>query len=132
MGFIKEFKEFAMRGNVMDMAVGIIIGTAFGKIVSSMVEDMIMPIVGAVSGGQSFNEYSSKVGAGELVAEIKWGKFVQTVVDFLIVAFVIFIMIKLMNRATSVVSKPKVEGPPPPPPEDILLLREIRDSLAKR
>ena len=126
MGFIKEFKEFAMRGNVMDMAVGIIIGTAFGKIVSSMVGDMIMPIVGAVSGGKTFDEYTVTIAD----AQIKWGKFVQTVVDFLIVALVIFIMIKIMNSATERMRGPKEEAKPATP-EDILLLREIRDNLKK-
>lgn len=133
MGFIKEFKDFAMRGNVMDMAVGIVIGTAFGNIVSSMVGDMIMPIVGAVSGGKSFAEMSSKVGTGEMVAEIKWGAFVQTVVDFLIIALVIFMLVKLMNKAQAAVMKPKVdEEKPAAIPADIQLLTEIRDELKKK
>lgn len=133
MGFIKEFKEFAMRGNVMDMPVGIIIGTAFGKIVSSMVGDMIMPVVGALTGGKSFEAYSYTFGEGDAAATIKWGKFVQTVVDFLIVALVIFIMIKLMNRAQEALTGPEAEEEEKAPeiPEDIKLLTAIRDALKK-
>lgn len=91
---LKEFKEFAMRGNVMDLAVGVIIGSAFGKIVASLVNDVLMPIIGLAMGGVNFSSLMTKVGA----AEIKWGLFIQSIVDFLIVAFVIFLIIRAMNR----------------------------------
>ena len=89
----KEFKEFVMRGNVLDMAVGVIIGGAFGKIVGSLVNDILMPLVGSAMGGVNFSELSSNVGA----AVIKWGVFVQSIIDFLIIAFVIFVIVKAAN-----------------------------------
>jgi len=91
---LKEFKEFVMRGNVLDMAIGVIIGGAFGKIVGSLVADILMPLVGTLMGGVNFSELKSTVGG----AEIMWGLFLQTVVDFLIIAFVIFIIVKAANR----------------------------------
>jgi large conductance mechanosensitive channel len=123
MGLLKEFKAFAMRGNVVDMAVGIIIGAAFGKIVTSMVNDIVMPLVGALTGGGSFGDQFVWLGAGDKPATIEaakaagqayiaWGPFLQTTIDFLIIAFVIFLMIKAMNRATSAFQKPS-EGPAP-------------------
>jgi len=124
MSLIKEFKDFAMKGNVVDMAVGIIIGGAFGKIVSSLVADVIMPIVGMLSGGVDF----STLGEGS----VKYGLFIQAIVDFLIVAVAIFAMIKLMNKAQSMAGAEEEEAAPAAPPEDVQLLREIRDSLAKR
>ena len=132
MGLISEFKDFAMRGNVMDLAVGVIIGGAFGKIVTSLVEDIIMPVVGAFT-GKGMEHLTKTFGEGEMAATLKYGNFLQTVVNFLIVAFCIFMMIKAMNKATSLagVAKEKEDAPPPPTPEDIQLLREIRDSLAK-
>jgi len=137
MGLVKEFKEFAMKGNVMDMAVGIIIGGAFGKIISSLVNDVIMPVVSKVSGGADFTEKFIWLGEGEAPATLQaardsggaflgWGSFLQNVIDFLIVAAAIFAMIKMMNSA-----KKKEEAAPEKTPEDILLLRDIRDSLAK-
>ena len=144
MGLIKEFKEFAMRGNVMDMAVGIIIGGAFGKIVASLVGDVIMPCVGALAGTGSLGGQFIWLGEGDRPASIKaaaesgspyigWGPFVQTAIDFLIIAFAIFMMIKVMNRVQSLVAQEeeKAEEAPAAPPEDIQLLREIRDSLKK-
>ena len=103
MSFLKEFKEFAMRGNVMDMAVGVIIGGAFGKIVSSLVDDIIMPIVGMMTGGIDFSKLSAMVDE----AEVKYGMFIQNVIDFLIIAVCIFAMIKGMNG----LSKKKEEEP---------------------
>lgn len=120
----KEFKEFAMRGNVVDMAVGIIIGAAFGKIVTSFVNDIIMPIIGSF-GGFDFTGLSVSVGE----ATIAYGNFVQTVVDFLIVAFAIFMVIKQMNKLKKQQEEGSEEAPPPPRNE--VLLEEIRDLLQK-
>ncbi|MEQ8210875.1 MAG: large-conductance mechanosensitive channel protein MscL [Lacipirellulaceae bacterium] len=141
MGMIKEFKEFAMKGNVVDMAVGVVIGGAFGKIISSLVGDVIMPAVGLVTGGVDFSAMKYKLQeavpavkdaegnvttpAVEEVA-INYGTFINTAIDFLIIAFAIFMAIKAMNSM-----KKKEEEAPKAPPEDVQLLREIRDSLAK-
>nr|WP_314749735.1 large-conductance mechanosensitive channel protein MscL [uncultured Porphyromonas sp.] len=137
--FIQEFKEFALKGNVMDMAVGIIIGGAFGKIVSSLVNDIIMPPIGLIT-GSSFEdakvvlrEAQTDAASGEVLKEaitLNWGSFVQTTVDFFIIAFCIFVMIKAMNSFR----KKEAEQPeaPAPTPEDIELLREIRDELKRR
>jgi large conductance mechanosensitive channel len=129
----KEFKEFAMRGNVVDMAVGIIIGAAFGKIVSSFVNDVLMPPIGMLLGGVDFSELmiTLKNAVGESPAVVlKYGVFINTVIDFLIVAFAIFIVIKGMNSL-----KKKEEKAPPEPPKpskEELLLTEIRDVLKSR
>ena len=137
--FIQEFKEFALKGNVMDMAVGIIIGGAFGKIVSSLVNDIIMPPIGLIT-GSSFEDAKVVLRAaevdtttGETLKEaltLNWGSFVQTTVDFFIIALCIFLLIKAMNSFR----KKKEEEPaaPAPTPEDIELLREIRDELKRR
>ena len=137
--FIQEFKEFALKGNVMDMAVGIIIGGAFGKIVSSLVNDIIMPPIGLIT-GSSFEDAKVVLRAaevdtttGETLKEaitLNWGSFVQTTVDFFVIAFCIFLLIKAMNSFR----KKKEEEPaaPAPTPEDIELLREIRDELKRR
>ena len=148
MGLVKEFKEFAMKGNVVDMAVGIIIGAAFGKIVSSLVSDVIMPPIGKLVGGVSFTDLKLQIGispekrdaaTGGVVEAAKeiyinYGQFLQTVFDFLIVAAAVFAMIKMMNKAKSLTAKKAAEAPavPPAPPEDVLLLREIRDALKAR
>ncbi len=141
MSVIKEFKEFAMKGNVMDLAVGVIIGGAFGKIVGSVVSDLIMPIVAWIMGGK-FDFSGMFLVLGNVppgtamtldalkkaqVPVFAYGNFLTIAVDFVILAFIIFMMIKQMNRLR------KAEPPPPPPatPEDILLLRDIRDSLKK-
>lgn len=126
MGFIKEFKEFAMKGNVMDMAVGVIIGGAFGKIVSSLVDDVIMPLVGMLTGGVDFTKLSGKVGD----AEVMYGNFIQNTIDFLIIALCIFLMIKGMNK----LSRKKEEEPEAPaePSNEEKLLSEIRDILKKQ
>jgi large conductance mechanosensitive channel len=139
MSMMQEFKEFAMRGNVVDMAVGVIIGGAFGKIVDSLVKDVMMPIVGKVMGGVDFKQLYINLGSQSFdtleAAEkagaplIKYGAFINTIVDFVIVAFVIFMAIKAMNKMKR--EKPAAPAVPPAPPEDILLLREIRDSLRK-
>lgn len=125
--FLKEFKLFAMRGNVMDMAVGVIIGGAFGKIVSSLVNDVFMPVIGVITGGVDFSNLSFKVED----AEVKYGMFLQNVIDFLIVAFCIFVMIKAVNKQ----AKHKEETPAPAAPAEPTptekLLAEIRDELRK-
>ncbi len=130
MSIISEFKAFAMRGNVVDLAVGVVIGAAFGKIVSSLVDGIIMPVIGLLVGGKTFSDLAItlKEGAGDVEPVLfKYGAFLQTVVDFTIIAFAIFMVIKLMNR----LQRKKEEAPaaPPAPPEDVLLLREIRDLL---
>ncbi len=139
MSMMSEFKEFAMKGNVMDMAVGIIIGGAFGKIIGSLVNDVLMPVVGKFTGGVSFaelftsldgNAYESLTAAEEAGAAImKYGSFMQNIVDFVIIAFVIFLMVKAMNN----MRKKEEEAPaaPPEPSDEVKLLTEIRDSLAK-
>ena len=131
---LKEFKAFAMRGNVVDMAVGIIIGAAFGKIVASLTDDIIMPFVSVIFGGRDFSNYFIPLaGQTEVVlaeakkqgAVLAYGNFVTIAINFLILAFIIFVMVKQVNRL-------KREAPPAPPaqtPEDVVLLREIRDAL---
>jgi len=133
MGMMKEFKEFAMRGNVVDMAVGIVIGAAFGKIVSSFVKDVLMPPIGVLMGGVNFSDLSftlkEAVGKSPAVV-IKYGVFIQTVIDFLIVAFAIFMLIKGINA----MKKKEEEAPaaPPEPPKEEILLTEIRDILKEK
>jgi large conductance mechanosensitive channel len=129
---IKEFKEFAMRGNVVDMAVGIIIGGAFGKIISSFVSDVLMPPIGLMLGGMDFSKLALTLKEGSEGVEpvlLKYGVFINTTIDFLIIAFAIFMVIKAMNS----MKKKKEEAPaaPPPPPADVQLLTEIRDLLKK-
>ena len=130
MSFVSEFKEFAMKGNVVDLAVGVVIGSAFGKIVSSLVENIIMPVVGILTGGVNFSTLAVAIGMspkGDPVL-LKYGAFIQAVVDFLIVAFVIFVAIKAINR----LKKPTPAAVAPPPPRQEVLLEEIRNLLAKR
>lgn len=124
--FLSEFKDFAMRGNVMDMAVGVIIGGAFGKIVSSLVGDVIMPIIGAITGGVDFSSLTAKMGD----ATINYGMFIQNIIDFLIIAWCIFLMVKAVNK----LSKKKKEEPatPPAPTKEETLLTEIRDLLKNK
>lgn len=131
MSFISEFKQFAMRGNVIDMAVGVVIGGAFGKIVSSLVGDVIMPIVGVLTGGVNFTDLkiTLKDAVGEVPAvTINYGNFIQTAVDFVIIAFCIFCVIKAIN---SLKKKEEVAPEPQKIPEDIALLTQIRDLLKK-
>ncbi|MDE5941032.1 MAG: large-conductance mechanosensitive channel protein MscL [Muribaculaceae bacterium] len=143
--FINEFKEFAMRGNVVDMAVGVIIGAAFGKIVSSLVDDIIMPLVGVATGGMNFTDYKwvvqKAVMDGQEVIKpevtMNWGAWVQTVVDFLIVAFCIFVMIKFINNMRKKMERQKADEAAAPeapaaPTKEEELLAEIRDLLKEQ
>ena len=127
---LKEFKEFAMRGNVVDMAVGIVIGGAFGKIVSSLVADVIMPPIGMIMGGVDFSKLAVPLGEGADAASINYGMFINTVIDFTIIAFAIFMVIKGLNS----MKKKEEEKPaePPKPSAEEALLTEIRDLLANR
>lgn len=126
---LKEFKEFAMKGNVLDLAVGVIIGGAFGKIVSSLVNDVIMPLVGLLLGGVDFSKLEKAIGTKGAV--LKYGAFIQSVVDFLIIAFTIFIFIKLINSFKKREEVVEVKEEPKPTKEE-LLLTEIRDLLKER
>jgi large conductance mechanosensitive channel len=133
MGMMKEFKEFAVKGNVIDMAVGIIIGAAFGKIVSSFVADVIMPPIGVLVGGVDFSDLAItlKEAVGETPAVVlSYGSFIQTVIDFTIIAFAIFIAIKFINS----LKRKEEEAPaaPPEPSKEELLLTEIRDLLKEK
>jgi len=136
---LKEFKEFALRGNVMDLAIGVIIGAAFGKIVDSLVGDVIMPVLGKLLGGLNFSDMFIKLAEGPAdvpqtyaalkaagVPMLAYGNFITIVLNFLILAFVIFVMVKQMNRL-----KKEEPAAPAATPEDVLLLREIRDALKK-
>ena len=125
MSMIKEFREFAVKGNVMDLAVGVIIGAAFGKIVGSLVEDLVMPLIGSLMGGLDFSGLAVKIGT----ATIKYGKFLQTCLDFLIIAWAVFLMVKAVNRLRR--EEPAAPATPPAPPKQEVLLEEIRDLLKK-
>lgn len=140
MSFVSEFREFAMKGNVVDLAVGVIIGGAFGKIVDSIVGDLIMPVVGRIFGGLDFTNFFIALkdvppGTAMTLAEVKkagipvfaYGSFITIAINFIILAFIIFLMIKQMNR----LKRAEPAAPPPPTPEDVLLLREIRDNLKR-
>jgi large conductance mechanosensitive channel len=134
MGMVKEFKEFAVRGNVVDMAVGIIIGAAFGKIVSSFVGDVIMPPIGVLLGGVNFSNlaFTLKEAAGDMPAVvIGYGKFIQTVIDFVIIAFAIFVAIKGINKLKRKEEEEAPKAPAVPPAQEVLLT-EIRDLLKER
>ena len=134
MGMVSEFKEFISRGNVVDLATAVVIGAAFGKIVTALVDGIIMPLIGFLTGGVSVSDWkyvltpASTDAAGAAVAEvaIKYGSFIQTIIDFVLIAFVIFLILKAYNRAR----KPADEAPAAPA-EEVLLLREIRDSLKR-
>jgi len=132
MSMMTEFKEFAIKGNAVDMAVGIIVGAAFGKIVSSFVNDVIMPPIGLLIGGVDFNKltFTLKEASGDVAAVmISYGKFIQTVIDFTIIAFVIFIVIKAINSQKRKEEEPV---PPPGPSKEELLLSDIRDILKEK
>ncbi|MBU6436340.1 MAG: large conductance mechanosensitive channel protein MscL [Betaproteobacteria bacterium] len=145
---LKEFRDFAVKGNVIDLAVGVIIGGAFGKIVDSLVKDMIMPVVGKIFGGLDFSNkfillgdavskdgkpveltYDALSKAG--IPMFAYGNFITVLINFLILAFIIFQMVKAFNKAKGNISLDAAAAPPPPTPEDVLLLREIRDALKK-
>jgi large conductance mechanosensitive channel len=139
---LKEFKEFAMRGNVIDLAVGVIIGAAFGKIVTSLVNDVIMPPIGLILGNVDFGDLFVNLSMSQTYASvaeaeaagapiIKYGMFINTILDFVIVAFVIFMVIRGINRLQRK-REAAPPGPPPPPPADVQLLTEIRDLLRKQ
>lgn len=133
MSFLKEFREFAMKGNVVDMAVGIIIGAAFGKIVSSLVADIIMPPLGLLIGGVDFKQFSVilRAAEGDIPAVVlNYGMFIQTVFDFVIVAFAIFMAIKVMNKVRR--EKEAAPDAPPEPTKEEVLLSEIRDLLKEQ
>ncbi|MEX6159873.1 MULTISPECIES: large-conductance mechanosensitive channel protein MscL [Providencia] len=133
MSFLKEFREFAMKGNVVDMAVGIIIGAAFGKIVSSLVADIIMPPLGLLIGGVDFKQFSVilRAAEGDIPAVVlNYGMFIQTVFDFVIVAFAIFMAIKVMNKVRR--EKEATPEAPPAPTKEEVLLSEIRDLLKEQ
>ena len=142
MGFIKEFKEFAMKGNVMDMAVGVIIGGAFGKIISSLVDDVLMPVIGKLTGGVSFVDMFVTLGDGDFktlaaakeagAAVFAYGQFIQNIVDFLIVAFCIFLMLKGINKLNRKKEEPAPEPEAPKGPTQEELLAEIRDLLKNK
>jgi large conductance mechanosensitive channel len=139
MSIASEFREFALKGNVIDLAVGVIIGAAFGKIVDSLVKDVIMPLVNVITGGsvdfsQKYWVLSGSISAGTPLEAaqkagvvLAWGNFVTILINFIILAFIIFWMVKAMNRA-----KARFDAAPAPTPEEIVLLREIRDQLKKR
>jgi large conductance mechanosensitive channel len=147
MSMIQEFKSFAMKGNVMDLAVGVIIGGAFSGIVNSIVKDLIMPVVGVVAGGLDFSNKFVRLGdipatfkgnpdsykdlqsAG--VAALGYGSFLTVLINFIILAFIIFLMVKFINKLREL-EAPQPDAPPAAPPEDVLLLREIRDELKSR
>ena len=126
MGMVSEFKEFISKGSMMDMATGIIIGAAVTAVVGSMVNDLIMPIIGLIVGGIDFSQLSVALGEGEDAAKFGYGAFIQALINFLIISFVIFMIVKAVNNM-----KKKEEAAPAAPAEDIVLLREIRDSLKK-
>jgi large conductance mechanosensitive channel len=131
MKLLSEFKEFAMKGNVIDMAVGVIIGVAFGKIVSSLVADVVMPPIGLAVGGVDFSELAVSLGTDARTGEpvtVKYGVFLQAVFDFLIIALVLFLAIRGLNR----LKKPPPAAAPPAPPRQEVLLQEIRDLLARQ
>lgn len=139
MGFATEFKEFALKGNVMDLAVGVIIGGAFGKIVDSVVSDLIMPLVGRVLGGLDFNNYfiplagqtaTNLADAKKAGAVFAYGSFLTVALNFVILAFIIFIMVRQINKLRAS-APPPAPAPEPPTSEEVLLLREIRDTLRK-
>src|ERR1700761_5307094 len=140
MSLLAEFKKFAMRGNVVDLAVGVIIGASFTGIVTSLVNDVIMPPIGLALGGVDFSNFflvlkgvpADTLAAAKAAKDVtlNYGLFINAIINFLIVAFALFVLIRQINKLTA--PKPEAEAAPPPPPEDILLLREIRDALKTR
>ncbi len=131
MGMLKEFREFALRGNVVDLAVAVVIGVAFGKIITSLVDKIIMPLVSFVTGGGDLSSYDIALGEGKDAVMLGIGSFSTAVIDFIIVAFAIFLAVKAMNTVKKRFEKAQEAAAPATPAEDILLLREIRDALKK-
>ena len=132
MSLASEFKEFAMKGSVVDLAVGVIVGAAFGKIVSSLVGDVFMPLLGKAVGGFNFTDLAISLGNDPkgVPVQIKYGSFLQSIFDFLIIAAVLFIALRAINKLKKP-APPAVDAPPPPPTKTELLLEQIRDSLRK-
>ena len=128
MSLLTEFRDFAMKGNVMDLAVGVIIGGAFGKIVSSLVDNVLMPIIGLLLGGVDFSKMAVALGSGKDAAMWKYGAFIQSIIDFLIIAACIFLIVKALNS----MKKPAPAAAPAPPPASEVYLKEIRDALVKK
>ncbi len=138
MSMMQEFREFALKGNVVDLAVGVIVGAAFGKIVDSLVGDIIMPVIGMIIGGLDFSNYFvplagqtaiTLVEAKKAGAVLAYGSFITVALNFVILAFIIFVMVRQMNRFRR--EAPAAPSVPPPTPEEVVLLREIRDSLQR-
>ena len=140
MGMIDEFREFAVKGNAIDLAVGVVLGAAFGKIVTSLVDDIIMPPIGLALGGVDFTDLFVNLGAGSYASleeakaagapTLNYGNFLQNVVDFLLVTLALFLIVRVINRLRR--RKEEIPAAPAAPPEDVVLLREIRDSLQRR
>jgi large conductance mechanosensitive channel len=130
MSMVDEFKAFIMRGNVVDLAVGVIIGSAFGKIVSSLVENILMPLIGLATGGMDFSKMAVKLGSAPDAVVWKYGVFIQSVFDFLIIAACIFAIVKALNSMKK--PAPVADAAPPPPSPSEVYLKEIRDALAKK
>ena len=129
MSMLSEFKEFIAKGNVMDLAVGVIIGAAFGKIITSVVGDVLMPVIGLVLGGINFTTLAFTIGGtAEAPVLLKYGAFIQAIIDFLIIAFCVFLLVKAVNS----MQKPAPAAAPPEPPAEVKLLTEIRDLLRSR
>jgi len=115
---LKEFREFAMKGNMLDLAIGIVIGAAFGAVITSLVTDIFTPFIGAIAGGVDFKNRASNV----MGVDVKWGLFLNAIINFMIVAFALFLVVKAVNRF-------RKEEPPAPPSDEVVLLTEIRDTL---
>ncbi len=129
---LSEFRDFALKGNVVDLAVGVIIGAAFGKIVSALVENVLMPPIGFLLGKVDFKDLAISLGTGDKPVLIKYGVFLQTVVDFVIIAFVLFLVLKTLLTLKTRFEKEKEAAPPPPPSASEVYLKEIRDALVKK
>lgn len=127
-----EFRDFALKGNVIDLAVGVIIGASFGKIVSALVENVLMPPIGFLLGRVDFKDLAISMGGPEKPVLIKYGMFLQTVVDFVIIAFVLFLVLKTILTLKARFEKEKAAAPPPPPAPSEIYLKEIRDALVKK
>lgn len=135
MGMISEFREFAIKGNMIDMAVGIIMGAAFGTVVNSLVSDVIMPPIGQMLGGYDFSSIAIPLGgvdAKGVPNAIRIGSFINNIISFLVIAWAVFMLVKGVNKAKAMVEKEKAAAPPPAPPRSEVLLEEIRNALVKR